>query len=866
MEYINNMLKKTKTKKWIIIISDILLSAIIIGLFYEYSKEVFDNRVRTQMDTFEKTTEAMEQVMTNFLLGEQNICNTWAVYINASKMTMDEAIDYLRTLDTDNATAQILWIDDGSFSGMSIVAPESAPDYYSVSYAHVNILDTLTEEAPAPNHVNVTRTFVNPINGVQSLALCHPLKLRDENSGNMRDAVMMRIIPLSMLDHEWYFILNQYNNSEITVTEQNGDYIIKGPSFRKDNFFDFYEANHIPEHQNLDDIHTFSDADDNGFVMLIDANGGLDLLAYKRFASADSRELITYVPMIELEKISYGYLQLAAVIIVVLLFLFLNIWAVTSLCKELDKSIAATDEANHAKKDFLSMMSHNIRTPMNSIVGSTAIASSQIKDEAIVRNALRRIGLSSNYVMAMTNDILDIFELEKGQMELHPVSFSITECAGNLAIMSRPLVREKHIYFTFHIDRIEHEILIGDNVRLNQVFMNILMNALQYTPEGGKVGIDLREELGSVPGTIRLIYKVTDNGIGISPEFMPHLYEPFLREIDSRINPIPGAGIGLAITKNIVDLMHGQISCVSEKGKGTTFTVSLQLKTGQDNVKDLLLPSIHVLVADENEALRATAQETLYSLGAIVETVASGEEAIQSINEEKSEGNPYDVIILGRNMPEMNGLETARQIHKRCESPLPKLLVSAYDWSDIQFDAKSAGLDGFISKPLFRSTLYRKISTVLGISDAKLEPEDNSDFIGMHVLVVDDNEVNREVLISLLESYGMTVEFAVNGRKAVERMSRAREGEISMIFMDLLMPVMDGIEATRAIRSLPGNIAMTPIIVMTAETSVETSIACHEADANGITYKPFDIRNLVQEIRRVKDKMADETTGLKTNS
>ena len=318
----------------------------------------------------------------------------------------------------------------------------------------------------------------------------------------------------------------------------------------------------------------------------------------------------------------------------------------------------------------------------------------------------------------------------------------------------------------------------------------------------------------------------------------------------------------MAISKMIVDMMHGEISCKSEVGKGSTFTVSVELKTGIDNLKNLLLPSVHVLVADENEALRRTTMETLYSLGAIVETVDSGEEAIREILESK-EDQPYDVVILGRNMPEMNGLETARQIHKRVPEPLPKLLVSAYDWSDIQFDAKSAGLDGFISKPLFRSTLYRKISSVLEISDEKLVPEDNSDFIGMNVLIVEDNEVNSEVLGMLLQSYGMTTEYAVNGRKAVERMSRAREGEISMIIMDILMPVMNGFEAAKAIRNLPGNIANTPIIAMSAETSSDYVEKSLESGMNGHIGKPVDITLLKQEIRRVKDRILDEEPGQK---
>ena len=855
----NNM---QKTFKRVILFLDILIVAGIIAFIVIYSRNITRRRLEDQVKSFEQTTEAMEQVMTNFLLGEQYICNTWAAYINGAHMTMPEAIEYLRKLEHINSSAQIVWTDDGSYSGMSITAPENAPDYYSVSYAHVDILDTLTEEAPAVNHVNVTRTFVNPINGVQSLALCHPITLFDENDGNPRSAVLMRVIPLSMLDHEWYFILDRYKNSEITVTEENGDYVIKGNSFRKDNFFDFYDEHHIAEHQNLDGLNSFSKADKNGYVYIADSKGETDLLAYKQFESADNRELITFVPLNELEKITTDYTLIIVISTAVLVLLLINIWALSTLGHELDTTIVAANEANMAKKDFLSMMSHNIRTPMNAIVGSAAIAESQIDDREIVSNALRRIGLSSNTVMAMTNDILDIYELDKGKMRLNPSSFSIVEIAGNLAIMSRPLVREKNIYFTFHIDRIEHEILIGDHVRLNQVYMNILLNALQYTPENGKVGIDLREEIGSQPDRIRLIYQVTDNGCGISEEFQKHLFEPFNREIDSRINPIPGAGIGLAISKMIVDMMHGEISCKSEVGKGSTFTVSVELKTGIDNLKNLLLPSVHVLVADENEALRRTTMETLYSLGAIVETVDSGEEAIREILESK-EDQPYDVVILGRNMPEMNGLETARQIHTRVPEPLPKLLVSAYDWSDIQFDAKSAGLDGFISKPLFRSTLYRKISSVLEISDDKLVPEDNSDFIGMNVLIVEDNEVNSEVLGLLLQSYGMTTEYAVNGRKAVERMSRAREGEISMIIMDILMPVMNGFEAAKAIRNLPGNIANTPIIAMSAETTSEYIEKSLESGMNGHIGKPVDITILKQEIRRVKDRILDEEPGQK---
>ena len=366
----------------------------------------------------------------------------------------------------------------------------------------------------------------------------------------------------------------------------------------------------------------------------------------------------------------------------------------------------------------------------------------------------------------------------------------------------------------------------------------------------------MREEESPKEGCVRLTYIVSDTGIGMSPEFMETMYQPFSRQTDSRVNSIQGTGLGLAITKQMVDLMDGSIDCQSKQGEGTTFTVVLDIPEADRQREEMTLEAMDVLIADDDEILLETAVDTLESLGLSADCAHGGLEALGMIRYRHEIGNDYGVVILDWKMPDMNGLETIRRIRAEVDENIPILLISAYDWSDIEDAAKEAGANGFISKPLFRSTLYDKISELLGIEAKSVEPEnDYSDLEGMNILIAEDNDINWEIISTMLSMFKITTERAENGLICVEKMKKASKGQYALIFMDIQMPQMNGLDATRNIRKLDDEWASSiPIIAMTADAFSENITECLNAGMNGHIAKPIDMKLVIKEIRRIKEE------------
>ncbi|MBQ3321547.1 MAG: response regulator, partial [Firmicutes bacterium] len=346
-----------------------------------------------------------------------------------------------------------------------------------------------------------------------------------------------------------------------------------------------------------------------------------------------------------------------------------------------------------------------------------------------------------------------------------------------------------------------------------------------------------------------------DTGIGMSPEYMENMYQPFSRQVDSRVNSIQGTGLGLAITKQMVDLLGGTIECQSERGKGTTFTIVLDIQEADRQREEMQLESVDVLIVDDDEIMLQTTVDILESLGASAEQAPSGLEALGMIEHRHLSGKDYDAIMVDWKMPEIDGLETIRRIRSEIDETIPILLISAYDWSDIEDKAKVAGANAFVSKPLFRSTLYDKINELIGVESKSIEPEDDySDLQGLHILVAEDNDINWEIISAILSMYGITTDRAENGRVCVDMMRTAAEGSYELIFMDVQMPEMNGLDATREIRGLEDPWASSiPIIAMTADAFSENVMECLDAGMNGHIAKPVDIKIVIKEIRRIKD-------------
>ena len=835
-------------KKSAMLIGNVLIVLTILGFTLFYVNSEHKRTVSNQTEAFENMTVAMESVTTNYLLGEQEVCNSWAAYINANDMTAEEAIGFVReSISTSGIMAHILFAEDGGLNGLSTTARASKPGDYSVSYGNVTALNIDFGEMLAESvTVNVTRAYTNPVNAIQSIAFCCPITLKDDQT-----AILLRIVPVSAFQRKWFFPTEEYKTAEISLIDIAGDYIVQGYSFKNSNFYEFYQSYNSPTPDALKDLKS-SMANAPGVFELNNSMGQRCMIAHTRVNSTDDWILVSMIPVAVLDRTVISWTLVGIITAGLLLLLVFNLINLMSFNRQLKEAAASADRANHAKTDFLSTMSHDIRTPMNAIIGLTAIASKNVDDQAAVRDSLRKINLASNHLLTLINDILDISKVESGKLNLNPVTFSIVECAENLVNIAQPMVKEKDIDFNFRINRFDHEYLYGDQLRLNQIYINILSNAVKYTGPGGQVCVDMREEPGETDKSVRLVYIVADTGMGMTPEFMARMYQPFSRQIDSRVNTVQGTGLGLAITKQMIDLMHGTIDCRSEVGKGTTFTVTLEIPIADRKDEETAPLSIRVLLADDDEILLETTKATLQSIGAEADIAHNGFEAVNMV----SSRDDYDAIILDCKMPDMDGIEATRQIRSKVGKDVPILLVSAYDWSDLEETAKEAGVNGLISKPLFRSTLYNKLREVMGIGNDRAKQEDETtDISGMRILVAEDNDVNWEIISMLLQMQGVETERAENGQLAVERVAGAAEGAFNLVFMDIQMPVMNGIEATKAIRALPDPWAShIPIIAMTADAFSENVAECLAAGMNGHIAKPIDMKLVLKEIERIKEE------------
>ncbi len=519
--------------------------------------------------------------------------------------------------------------------------------------------------------------------------------------------------------------------------------------------------------------------------------------------------------------------------------------------EQLVRAAEAERSANEAKTTFLSSMSHDIRTPMNAIIGMVAIASKRIDDKDYIRECLKKIDLASSHLLTLINDILDISKVESGKMRLNPENFSISESFENLINIMQPQIREKNQEFYIRVHHVEHEYLNGDKLRLNQIFINLLSNAIKYTGENGKIWVDLYEEsIPDVQDKVRIRYVVKDNGMGMSPEFQETMYSTFSRASDSRTSKIQGSGLGLAICKQMVELMNGTIACESELGVGTTFTVTVDLAVAAEKEEEMQLPSMRMLLIDDDEVFLETAKDTLESLGLTVDTAVNAEEGIMKL---QSAEEAYPMIIVDKRLPDMDGVETVRKIRSLVPQNTPILMVSAYDASLLEDDAKAAGADSVITKPFFKKEVFTCIQGL--ISDATsehIESENNfGDLSGMKLLIAEDNDLNWEIAYTLLEMYGVSADRAENGKKCVEMMHAANEGDYALVLMDVRMPVMDGREATRLLRRSDKEwLRNIPIIAMTADAFAEDIHECLEAGMNEHLSKPLDVERLLRVLQK----------------
>ena len=518
--------------------------------------------------------------------------------------------------------------------------------------------------------------------------------------------------------------------------------------------------------------------------------------------------------------------------------------------KQLKEALKSAEQANQAKSDFLARMSHDIRTPMNAIMGMATIAKAHVDEHERILDCMEKINGASKLLLSLINEVLDMSKIESGRLILSEDEFNVGELLQDLVVMMQPEIKNKQQTLNIHVKNLRHENVKGDTQRIKQVLMNILSNAIKYTPENGRITIEIYEkDPHNGIGNYQFVFE--DNGRGMKPEFLDKIFEPFERASDDEIKRIQGTGLGMSISHKIIQMMGGDIKVESEYGKGSRFTIDMPLVCRDQKPDDKIeVEGLEVLVVDDDKIACLNTSSCLQEIGINSECVYSGREAIEKVRQHHLAEKEYFAVIIDLKMPQMNGIETTRQIRRFVGADVPIIILSAYDLEEYEAEAKEVKANGFITKPLYKSKLLQVLRSFLDEGD---QPEpirpfklSNVDYSGKRILLVEDNELNREIAVEIIGSTGITIDTAINGLDAVHKVAQSEEGFYQIILMDIQMPIMDGYEATRQIRSLQRrDIAHMPIIAMTANAFSEDVTNAIKAGMNYHLAKPIDIGALM---------------------
>ncbi len=658
------------------------------------------------------------------------------------------------------------------------------------------------------------------------------------------------------------------------IIRRNGSYVINSENRYKGSFFDrLYSFSNMQDRTQMEQyVKELSDAmkNDEDYSVIIKCEDGSRRQVYCTRLAYSEWYLVLVLPFDTLDGVvlemghhwvivMYLACGISMLALGILFFQYIRVANRQMLALEAAKRDA--EHANNAKSEFLSNMSHDIRTPMNAIVGMTTIATVNIDNKEQVQNCLRKISLSSKHLLGLINDVLDMSKIESGKMTLNIDLVSLREVMDSIVNIVQPQIKAKHQQFSISLHDITTEQVCCDSVRLNQILINILGNAVKFTPEGGSIHVSLYEQ-DSPKGEdyVRIHLRVKDTGIGMSEEYQRKIFDSFTREDTARVQKTEGTGLGMAITKYIVDAMGGAIGVESELGKGSEFHVTLDMEKAQVQELDMVLPEWRILVVDDDEQLCKGVLGSLEAMGLKPDWCLDAESALKMVEKRHQKHEDYQIILLDWKLPGMDGITAAREIRRFYKDDVPILLISAYDWSEIEDSAKEAGVTGFIAKPLFKSTLFyglRPFVEACSETRAAEEPqeEEGIDLSGRRILLAEDNDLNWEIAHELLGELGMELDWAQNGQICVDKFISSQAGYYDAVLMDLRMPVMNGYEATKAIRALKRADAGLPIIAMTADAFAEDIQHCLDCGMNAHIAKPIDVREVSRHLERLlKDR------------
>ncbi len=784
-------------KKRCIVIINILIVGLILFIIAKYANDRAKESNLASIASFEKMTTTTEQIVVNYLADEQHLCDIWANYINRSEeagtpMTVDEAISYIRKAKiSPEISGHLIYIDDGSMAGISTTASSTDPSDYSVNYSRINIFDNL-EVSNADGAVNLTMAYTNPLNGVQSIAFLNNIKVLDSETGDVRKALIIRVVPVSRLEQKLVFLKGEYENVEISLIDWDGDYMIHGKSMENNNFFEYlktYNPMSAQEYNNvLETIRT-----DIGSMHIHNSKDEDCVIAYTPLTGLDSWFLVAYIPASELiVNRSIDWQSLGIVTLGLMILLCFNLMILLNFNRKLAVVAEAANQANEAKSYFLSTMSHDIRTPMNAIIGMNEMILRDSRDDVIAMYS-ENIKAAGNTLLGIINDILDFSKIEAGKMEIMEVDYNCASLLNDIVNMVQRKADEKNLDFRLDVDPDIPRCLHGDEIRIKQVITNILSNAVKYTKEGSVTFSIKSSECKDNSGYVMLHVSVEDTGIGIKKEDLDKLFVAFERIDEKKNRNIEGTGLGMAIAQSFLNMMGSRIQVESEYGKGSVFSFDLKqkvvqweplgefdsayksfLRERQQYKVQFVAPDARVLVVDDNVINLKVFVNLLRETRIQIDTAESGDACLALYKQ-----NSYDVIFLDHMMPDKDGIETIKEM-KECKETLnaktPIVCLTANAVSGMREMYINAGFDDYITKPIDTVKLENMLLTYLS-PDLVRPPESEKK---QSILVVnEDIDFLRKASARLSESYDVAVAKSIRQASAY-----MKTHEIDLILMD----------------------------------------------------------------------------------
>ena len=716
--------------------------------------------------------------------------------------------------------------------------------------------------------------------------------IEDPETGETKNVLLLgiRIEPFTVEDKNFVYAACYYDTNSLrddlriksfnntgysSVIDFDGNYIVSEKQdtdiYERDNFFNIIEKADIHGDLTIDQIREKMKNNESFNIEYYFENEER-LMTFTPMNGNIDWYFVMVVPRAVLEAQSNSFFQIILILTLGILFTMTILLLVVLRNKsqkklinvemkhrdELQEALMLAEQANIAKTTFLNNMSHDIRTPMNAIIGFTNLAITHIDSPERIKDYLEKINQSSNHLLSLINDVLDMSRIESGKVSIEEKEENMADILHGIRNIIQADIHAKQLEFFINTVNVVDEDIYCDKLRLNQVLLNLLSNALKFTPPGGTISLIITEKNVNKKGVATYEFRVKDTGIGIGKDFLNAIFEPFARERNSTVSGIQGTGLGMAITKNIVDMMNGKIEVQSEVGKGTEFIVTLNLRLQKESKKIVEVESlkgIRALVVDDDLDACKSVSHMLRQMGMKSEWTMYGKEAVARTEEAMQIGDKYEIYIIDWLMPDMNGIETTRRIRNLVGKDAPIIILSAYDWSEIEKEAKEAGVTDFVGKPLFLSDLERSLKRAYGKTKDEEIATDlvmQDDFKGKRILLVEDNMMNREISTEYLQDFGFLVENAENGKEACEMLKNSNPGFFDLVLMDIQMPIMNGYEATREIRKFENKeLANIPILAMTANAFDEDKKAAKEAGMNGHLSKPIDIPELIKMLKEV---------------